>query len=261
MRLSSGSRSIASSRRSSVHSSTRCLVPLVGWTRSSSSERPGWPTSPDGSLRPTGAWAGRGSFLKAYTGNRDAIHEIALDAAVIVPPMRTMLEFGEFVGTATELLDRLAGIVGEAATRRRGWPGNATSLSRELARIAPNLRSVGIEFEKRRETHGRRLIAIRMAPETPSPASPAPPAPGTGDAMTPKGDGTGLWDERSVTPDRACGDTGDAGDAPLPTPSPVDVGVAQEALRIFADDLTDESATRLRAVVDGRDGYEWGGLA
>ena len=28
-----------------------------------------------------------GSFLKAYTGNRDAIHEIALDAAVIVPPM------------------------------------------------------------------------------------------------------------------------------------------------------------------------------
>ena len=119
-----------------------------------------------------------GSFLKAYTGNRDAIHEIALDAAVIVPPMRTLLESGEFVGTATELLDRLAGIVGESATRRKGWPGNATSLSRELARIAPNLRSVGIEVEKRRESHGRRLIAIRIVPETPSPASPPSPASG-----------------------------------------------------------------------------------
>jgi len=71
-----------------------------------------------------------GSFLKAYTGNRDAIHEIALDAAVIVPPIRTLPESGEFVGTATELLDRLAGIAGESATRGKGWPCNATSLSR-----------------------------------------------------------------------------------------------------------------------------------
>jgi hypothetical protein len=105
-----------------------------------------------------------GSFLKAYTGNRDAIHEIALDAAAIVAPLGTLLESGEFLGTATELLDRLAGIAGESATRRRGWPGNATSLSRELARIAPNLRSVGIEVEKRRESHGRRLIAHPNVP-------------------------------------------------------------------------------------------------
>ena len=63
-----------------------------------------------------------GAFLRAYTGNRDAIHEIALDAAVIVPPMRTLLESGEFVGTATVLLDRLAAIAGETATRRKGWP-------------------------------------------------------------------------------------------------------------------------------------------
>jgi len=202
-----------------------------------------------------------GSFLKAYTGNRDAIHEIALDAAVIVPPMRTLLEAGEFVGTATELLDRLAGIVGESATRRRGWPGNATSLSRELARIAPNLRSVGIEVEKRRESHGRRLIAIRTVPETPSPASPTSPALGAGDARSPEGDGTGPSDGAGVTGDRARGDEGDAGDGLLPPPPHDGLDVAREALRIFADDLTVESAARLQAVVDGTDGHEWGGLA
>ncbi|MHB8459092.1 MAG: bifunctional DNA primase/polymerase [Candidatus Limnocylindrales bacterium] len=209
----------------------------------------GWPT---------------GSFLKAYTGNRDAIHEIALDAAVIVPPMRTLLESGEFLGTATELIDRLASIVGESATRRKGWPGNATSLSRELARIAPNLRSVGIEVEKRRESHGRRLIAIRTVPETPSHASPPSPAPDVGDATPPDGDATGASDEAGVTDDGArgdTGDTGDTGDGLLPPPSPADPEVAREALRIFADDLTDESAARLRAVVDRSDGFEWGSLA
>jgi hypothetical protein len=174
--------------------------------------------------------------------------------------MRTMLESGEFVGTATELLDRLAGIVGETATRRRGWPGNATSLSRELARIAPNLRSVGIEVEKRRESHGRRVIAVRMVPESPSPASPASSTRGAGDAISPEGDGTGLWNEASVTEDRARGDTGDAGDAPMPPPSHADRNVVGSALTIFGDDVTEESAARLRAAFVGPDDLEWGGI-
>ena len=202
-----------------------------------------------------------GSFLKAYTGNRDAIHEIALDAAAIVAPLGTLLESGPFLGTATELLDRLAGIVGESATRRRGWPGNATSLSRELARIAPNLRSVGIEVEKRRESHGRRLIAIRMIPETPSPASPSSSTLGAGDATSPEGDETGPSGAAGVTEDRARGDTGDAGDAPVPTPSQADCDVISAALAIFGDEVTDESAAFLRAAFVGPDDLEWGGIA
>ncbi len=186
---------------------------------------------------PTLGWPA-GSFLKAYTGNRDAIHEIALDAAAIVPPLRTLLESGAFVGTATELLDRLAGIVGESAARRRGWPGSATSLSRELARIAPNLRSVGIEVEKRRESHGRRLIAIGTTLEIPSPASPPSSASDAGDAMSPEGDGIGPSGPLSVTQDRAQGDTGDAGDGPpARLDDPAEVDLVREALRIFGDDL------------------------
>ncbi len=37
--------------------------------------------------------------------------------------------------------------------------------------------------------------------------------------------------------------------------------VAREALRIFEDDLTEESAARLKAMVDGADGFDWGGLS
>lgn len=39
------------------------------------------------------------------------------------------------------------------------------------------------------------------------------------------------------------------------------VEVAREALRIFEDDLIEESAARLKAMVDGADGFDWGGRA
>jgi hypothetical protein len=74
-------------------------------------------------------------------------------------------------------------------------------------------------------------------------------------------DGTGPSDEASVTDDRARVDTGDAGDVLLPTPPHDGLDVAREAMRIFAEELTDESAARRKAVVDGADGFDWGGLA
>ena len=105
------------------------------------------------------------------------------------------------------------------------------------------------------------MIAIRTIAETSSPASPPPPGLATGDATTPAGDGTGLWEGASVTEDRAGGDEGDAGDGLLHAPPDDGLAIARETLRVFADDLTDESAARLRSVVDGADAYEWGELA
>lgn len=160
---------------------------------------------------PTLRWP-PGSFLRAYTGNRDAVHEIALDASLIVEPLRVLLEAGDYCGTATELLDRLVAIVGETATHRRGWPRNPTALSRELARLAPNLRAVGIEVERGRGVHGRRSIALRAVPETPSPASPVSPDERAGDAMPASGDAIAPSDRASATRHPVPRDRGDAGD-------------------------------------------------
>jgi hypothetical protein len=153
-----------------------------------------------------------GSFLRAYTGNREAIHEIALDASLIVEPLRVLVEAGDITGTATELLDRLVAIAGEAAAHRRGWPRNPTALSRELARIAPNLRAVGIEVERGRGAHGSRSIAVRAVPETPSPASPASPDERAGDAMRAPGGAIAASGRPSVTRQPVPDDGGDAGD-------------------------------------------------
>jgi hypothetical protein len=70
---------------------------------------------------------------------------------------------------------------------------------------------------------------------------------------------TGLDTERAAKTDSWPGNE----PGPSDEASVTDDGlrVAREALRIFAEDLTDESAARLKAVVDGADGYEWGGLA
>ena len=174
-----------------------------------------------------------GSFMEAYTGNRDAIHELALDASAIVPPIRSLLRSGDFEGTATELLDRLVSLAPESTARRKGWPGNGTSLSRELARIAPNLRSIGIEVDWRRESGKRRLISLSTARETPSPASRSTPASGTGDAS----------------------------DAAIPTEAIDDRVVIHAALDLFEDEMTDESAARIRAALDAQGGHEWGRLA
>jgi hypothetical protein len=110
-----------------------------------------------------------------------------------------------------------------------------------------------------RGPHGPRTSASFYQRPAPGDAGPDIERPANDDGWP--GDGTGLWGEAGVTEDRARGGTGDAGDGLQPPPQQDGLDVAREALRIFEDDLTDESAARLRAVLDGTDGYEWGGLA
>ena len=70
-----------------------------------------------------------GRFLDAYAGNRKEAHEITLDAAAIVHPLRGV---EEFEGTATDLLTLLTEQVDDAAARRRDWPKSARALSGQL---------------------------------------------------------------------------------------------------------------------------------
>ncbi len=107
-----------------------------------------------------------GSFLAAYTTNRADATALTLESSPITEPLQTIAEAG-FVGTATELLARLAGLAGEDVTRRKTWPGNANALAGTLRRLAPNLRTIGVTVDFSRDTGRRRsrLITIRTAAE------------------------------------------------------------------------------------------------
>ena len=83
-----------------------------------------------------------GSFMAAYTGNRESANELALDASPVGPPLLDLLQDeGAFSGTASELLEKLEGHVSDQIRRLRSWPKIIPRWARSLlnARICPPL--------------------------------------------------------------------------------------------------------------------------
>jgi len=105
-------------------------------------------------------WAA-GDFLASYSGNRGEANELTIEESPIGHSVRELAQRG-FEGTAEDLLERLEGIAGEAATRRREWPKSPRALSGKLRRIAPNLRALGVEVEFAKES-GRGRCDARAA--------------------------------------------------------------------------------------------------
>lgn len=97
-----------------------------------------------------------GEFMAAYTGNRAAANDLALDASAVWPVLHPLLDLEEYEGTAADLLSRLESKADQRTRERKGWPGTAAVLSKQLKRLAPNLRAAGWEYETR-DGNPRRL--------------------------------------------------------------------------------------------------------
>lgn len=145
-----------------------------------------------------------GAFLAAYSRNRAASHEGAVDASPIGPLIVRLVEAAPWQGTARELLAELdSDRWSDERTRRSPeWPRTARKLSGDLRKLAPNLRAVGVELTCSRHAGGRRVIDLRKC---------------GGDTVT------------TATPSQSGGCAGTPGDSgvtvppsgPSPRPSPV----------------------------------------
>jgi hypothetical protein len=106
-----------------------------------------------------------GRFLEAYAANRKAMDDLALDmdrvAAIIIEMMRYA---GEWSGTATDLLEEVRGLPGQ---ERRGSdiPQTPRGISNRLHRIAPLLRSNGLDVQFRKGTDRRIIITNASGPQ------------------------------------------------------------------------------------------------
>jgi hypothetical protein len=98
----------------------------------------------------------KGSFLKAYRGNRTEANDTALDSSLIAPFILELARAGRWEGTCTELLDKLASMAGEKSRQSKGWPGSPRSLSGQLRRLAPNLRRAGVDISLYRDVDKKR---------------------------------------------------------------------------------------------------------
>lgn len=102
-------------------------------------------------------------FLDVYAENRDDAVDAALDSdpvATAVIALTTTTDLWE--GTAAELRERL-GLLPESQSDPRSWPRNAKGMADAVRRVAPALRTRGIEVSDRK-TDGRKLWRIRVAP-------------------------------------------------------------------------------------------------
>jgi putative DNA primase/helicase len=114
-----------------------------------------------------------GTFLATYGVNREAAHDLTLEASLVARPLRDFVPtIGAWTGPATDLLDALTQRVGEPVRRRREWPQTPTALSSQLRRLAPTLRTVGVDVLFHRSARHRRItLRVVLPGESASSAS------------------------------------------------------------------------------------------
>ena len=105
----------------------------------------------------------QGDFMRAYSVNRQAANETALEASPVAKHILQLADSGNWEGTATDLLGHFEWAATDGEKKLKGWPKNARSLSAALRRLATNLRAEGIEIEYDTAGSGRdkrRVIKI-----------------------------------------------------------------------------------------------------
>jgi hypothetical protein len=92
-----------------------------------------------------------GSFATAFLANQGRMVGAALETNLVAVAVKSFMddyrEGEEWVGRPTNLLKELRSKVSEEDQRSSSWPKAANALGFWLRRLAPQLRTVGIEFE------------------------------------------------------------------------------------------------------------------
>ncbi|MBP2301954.1 hypothetical protein [Azospirillum picis] len=123
---------------------------------------------------PSFAWL-PDQFVDAYETNRaQGVAEAVEADPVASAVLEVMADRDVWNGTATDLLSDINLKVALEVSRDKTWPKDGTRLSNRLRRVAPALRSLGIEIvldlREGRGTERRRVIQIRRVKDDPAPA-------------------------------------------------------------------------------------------
>ncbi|MGD9561993.1 MAG: hypothetical protein AB7F88_07215 [Pyrinomonadaceae bacterium] len=110
----------------------------------------------------TGLGLPEGQFLEHYKGNREGVHDLALDCD---PFAEKVLEFMKYrpawTGLPSELFDEILKITANNISGSRGFPKNAQSIGKRLSLLAPNLREHGTEYVAPDRSRRQRTLTLR----------------------------------------------------------------------------------------------------
>lgn len=117
-----------------------------------------------------------GTFLSAYTGNREEANEAAIEASSIGGSLLRFMEGKPcWKGACSDLLTALeADAHSDERTRKQNtWPKNGRAMRSALDRIAPNLRALGINVRHLQRTGRVRPVELARTSDRPSQPSPS----------------------------------------------------------------------------------------
>jgi hypothetical protein len=151
-----------------------------------------------------------GAFNKAYEGNQDEAHQVALDASPLAIELRDWFDSQTYwEGSSTDLLRLLDARLDarkENPKTKQDWPRSAGGLTKQLKRLAPDLRAIGIDVLYER-IGGKGVV--KVAKTTASTASTAQPQAGKEDSDRQQN----ADDAVDADPARDLADADDADDA------------------------------------------------
>lgn len=121
-----------------------------------------------------------GEFMAIFNESREQSRQVVIESSPVGEAIIRLMEnypIPKFwKGTVSELLNELAKHTDEATYRSRYFPKASNNLSRQLTRLAPDLKALGVEVSYSKEGHDwTKFVCIQKVVKT-SPASPASPA-------------------------------------------------------------------------------------
>ncbi len=105
----------------------------------------------------------KGEFMETFNQSREQSRQIVIESSPVGEAIVRLMENTPLLwkGTASQLLNELEKHTDEATYRSRYFPKASNSLSRQLTRLAPDLKALGIEVGYFREGQDRnRLICL-----------------------------------------------------------------------------------------------------
>jgi Domain of unknown function (DUF3854) len=152
----------------------------------------------------------KGEFMEAFSQSREESRQVVIESSPVGEAIIQLMENTPLVwkGTASQLLNELEQHTDEATYRSRYFPKASNSLSRQLTRLAPDLKALGIEvgyFRAGKEC--TRLICIEKVVKISSVSS-------VSSAMTPEPfqDNGFKADDKQTIPVKAADNTDDIAD-------------------------------------------------
>jgi hypothetical protein len=117
-----------------------------------------------------------GDFMKVFNQSREQSRQVVIESSPVGEAIVRLMENypipQSWKGTASELLKELEKHTDEATYRSRYFPKASNLLSRQLKRLTPDLKSLGINLSDSRIHGGTRLLVLEKVVKVSSPSSP-----------------------------------------------------------------------------------------